>query len=540
METNFRRKNGGFKKGILLLMISMFILTTASIPTFALNQTRQSITEGTYSIHLHDDSNKVVNVIYASKAEDKAELGVDPYNGESNEKFIIRHRGNNYYSIHPTHCDYLAVNALLGNRNPGDKVTLHRYENNDNCSLWSFHKNNDGTYTIRNKHTGLVWDITNGDYTVGNRMINWTSNDYLRAQAFSLTRRDTSSVQLNIVTPSTFIKNNGRASISEGTYSFRLHDDTNKAVNVIYASKTEDKAELGVDPYNSENNEIFIIKHRGDNFYSIHPKHCSSLAVNALLGRTTPGDKVTLHRYENNDSCSLWGFYQRLDGSYTIKNKKTGLAWDIKDGNYTVGNRMINWTSNDYLRAQAFYLKKISTDTKVDIYVNNTQSGWRYPMNNWYCTWTTKTDNSWSVKNQNKPANRNDHVGIDIRSDKDSGVYAAASGTVVYKGYSSGNGNHVILSHNVNGTTVKTLYSHLSSYSNCPSVGKSVTVGQKIGVYGKSGLGNVKNGHLHFAIFKGSSNDPVGYASSFSGNKTTYSSHTFYNPNYVITYNKLP
>ena len=239
-------------------------------------------------------------------------------------------------------------------------------------------------------------------------------------------------------------------------------------------------------------------------------------------------------------SCSLWGFYQRLDGSYTIKNKKTGLAWDIKDGNYTVGNRMINWTSNDYLRAQAFYLKKISTDTKVDIYVNNTQSGWRYPMNNWYCTWTTKTDNSWSVKNQNKPANRNDHVGIDIRSDKDSGVYAAASGTVVYKGYSSGNGNHVILSHNVNGTTVKTLYSHLSSYSNCPSVGKSVTVGQKIGVYGKSGLGNVKNGHLHFAIFKGSLNDPVGYASSFSGNKTTYSSHTFYNPNYVITYNKLP
>ncbi len=162
---------------------------------------------------------------------------------------------------------------------------------------------------------------------------------------------------------------------------------------------------------------------------------------------------------------------------------------------------------------------------------NTTAStGWQWPMESFR---VSQKFNRYAGTRSGRPY----HCGIDIVS-SNTNIYAAADGTVVYKGYSNGNGYHVVLSHNVNGTTVKTLYSHLSSYSACPAVGQHVSKGQKIGVMGNTGAST--GPHLHFAIYTGSSNDPWGYTSSGGANKISYKGCVFYNPSYVIENGRLP
>lgn len=128
------------------------------------------------------------------------------------------------------------------------------------------------------------------------------------------------------------------------------------------------------------------------------------------------------------------------------------------------------------------------------------------------------------------------HAGVDLVSSKHA-IYAAADGTVSYRGYSPGNGNHVILRHTLNGSTVYTLYSHLDDFSGCPNVNQSVSLGDRIGTMGNTG--NCTGTHLHFAVFTGNSNDPYGYTKVNSSSKMSYKGCTFYNPATVISSGKL-
>ena len=461
---------------------------------YAASSARSSISDGTYAFKLNDNSSLCVNVIYASKQEDKAQIGVDNYNGESNEKFKVVHRGNNYYSIHPTHAENLCVNALLGNRTPGDKVTLHRYEANDNCSLWSFHKNSNGSYTVKNKHTGLVWDITNGNYTIGNRMINWTSNDYLRAQGYRLEKLSTSSSASTT---------SSRASISDGTYAIKLNDSSSLCVNVIYASKQEDKAQLGVDNYNGESNEKFKVVHRGNNYYSIHPTHAENLCVNALLGNKNPGDKVTLHRYEANDNCSLWSFHKNSNGSYTIKNKHTGLVWDITNGDYSIGSRMINWTSNGFLRAQGYRLEKLSSSSSasssysslINVIGGGSMTNALYGIN------TTASKISCGFDGYRNTKGR--HEGIDFTYSYGKNVYSLTDGVItnVKFGKEGSSGLSTIAIYN-KATNKTVIYLHSAPLSSL-YIGKSIAKGERIATESWRGCSKKSGSHTHVEVRNG-------------------------------------
>ena len=156
----------------------------------------------------------------------------------------------------------------------------------------------------------------------------------------------------------------------------------------------------------------------------------------------------------------------------------------------------------------------------------------QYPMSGY---WTTQRFGAYSSTMAKK--GRAYHSGIDIKSNN-TRVNAAANGIIKYRGYTSGNGNHVIIQHNLNGTTVYTLYSHLANFNGCPAVGNRVSKGAKIGVMGNTG--NSTGAHLHFGIFTGYSRDPYGYTNVNNSNKASYRGLTFYNPNYVVSYNRLP
>lgn len=86
------------------------------------------------------------------------------------------------------------------------------------------------------------------------------------------------------------------------------------------------------------------------------------------------------------------------------------------------------------------------------------------------------------------------HKGIDFTSPNKT-IMASDNGKVVYSGYNSGYGNHVILDH-MNG--YKTLYGHMSQVY--VKNGQILEKGEKIGYMGSTG--NSTGVHLHFEIMK--------------------------------------
>jgi murein DD-endopeptidase MepM/ murein hydrolase activator NlpD len=201
---------------------------------------------------------------------------------------------------------------------------------------------------------------------------------------------------------------------------------------------------------------------------------------------------------------------------------------------------------NDGTRAQVIYpisggykIAWIKSSSIPNI-SNPPSSTWQYPMANATCSWTSSTNMSWgNYSYSSSRPTRSYHVGIDLKSKtNDSYVYAAASGIVRKSGNNTANGNYVVIQHTIDQKTVYSFYAHLSTIS--VSVNNNVTKGQKIGVWGSTGTSAVGT-HLHFAIVSSlCEGNYVGYATSFSGDKTTYDSITFYNPVYVIEKGKLP
>ena len=317
------------------------------------------VADGVYYLALHDDQSLGLNVIFASTEADKATVGVDPLNGESNETFRLVNRGGGYVSLHPLHAEHLALNALLGAAcEKGSLLTLHQYEDGDDASLFYPTKQSDGSYVLRSKACGYVIDVVDGSYVTGNKAILWDANSYARAQSFFLTPAggsgSASSDLRQKVTSST---------LSNGYYVFGAYGDPNMVANVTFASVQEDRAACGLSPWDAESNEIWYVERVGSgNYVTIAPSYCKSLVLNCLLGSAAKaGQGVTLHRKQAGDTASWWLPIRNSDNSYTFVNAASGLALDLANGDCgTVGNGILVYTRNNFLAAQGWQVYKVS------------------------------------------------------------------------------------------------------------------------------------------------------------------------------------
>lgn len=119
-------------------------------------------------------------------------------------------------------------------------------------------------------------------------------------------------------------------------------------------------------------------------------------------------------------------------------------------------------------------------------------------------TWAWPTESGWSISsNYGYRINpitgaRELHGALDIAgTGYGSNIYAANSGVVEVKSYTSTAGNYVVINHN-NGYW--TQYNHMSRFADI-SVGQSVEKGQVIGYIGMTG--QATGPHLHFAVWYG-------------------------------------
>ena len=92
-----------------------------------------------------------------------------------------------------------------------------------------------------------------------------------------------------------------------------------------------------------------------------------------------------------------------------------------------------------------------------------------------------------------------DHQGTDFTPGAGSAIYAIADGVVTYTEVSDrGYGNHVWISHVVNGEKVASLYAHMQMNSSPLAVGDVIKVGDFVGLVGDTGAS--VGAHLHLEI----------------------------------------
>ncbi|MFA6171423.1 MAG: peptidoglycan DD-metalloendopeptidase family protein [Patescibacteria group bacterium] len=97
------------------------------------------------------------------------------------------------------------------------------------------------------------------------------------------------------------------------------------------------------------------------------------------------------------------------------------------------------------------------------------------------------------------------HTAIDIANKVGTPIYAADAGTVVFRGWSNGYGNNIVIDH---GGGKKTRYAHLSKFY-CTN-GQDVEKGESIGAMGSTGWST--GSHLHFEIMiNGTKYNPLNY-----------------------------
>ncbi|HXH98835.1 MAG TPA: M23 family metallopeptidase [Sphingobacteriaceae bacterium] len=241
-----------------------------------------------------------------------------------------------------------------------------------------------------------------------------------------------------------------------------------------------------------------------------------------IVNASTKNQASTLSLSENGVSIASATVYSTASGTNSIGS--IGVNENLEIGN-TSGNR-------------TFVTYRTSGADK---------SGWAassaVKLTTWM--WPVQVMNTTQDFNNYSSSRNGYHLAIDMTSSLDlDNIYAAHVGTVVYAGYSSGNGNHVIIQHN-NGDkpTIFSLYCHMSSLDQSIRNGYQIAKGEKIGVMGCTGSCTGK--HLHFSIYgRNYSTDPYGYTSS--GGTTvsrsdskivmSYSSGnvTYYDPQYVI------
>jgi len=89
------------------------------------------------------------------------------------------------------------------------------------------------------------------------------------------------------------------------------------------------------------------------------------------------------------------------------------------------------------------------------------------------------------------------HLGIDYAAPKGTPVWAAATGTVTFKGQQGGAGNLVMIKHDGG---IETAYMHLSRYADI-RVGQRIKAKTVIGYVGSTGLST--GPHLHFGVKQG-------------------------------------
>lgn len=158
-----------FRWRSLINLLITIICICISVPAYA--AARAQITEGWYKIVPAHAQSKALDV-GGAKTNPGANIQLWGYVGAPQQKFYVRHRGNNWYSIKAGNCD-LYVDAQGGVPHRGENVHLWNWNGTD-AQLWGFIDTGDGFNIVTKMQSDLVFDATGAGRSDGTNVQLWT------------------------------------------------------------------------------------------------------------------------------------------------------------------------------------------------------------------------------------------------------------------------------------------------------------------------------------------------------------------------------
>ncbi len=209
------------------------------------------------------------------------------------------------------------------------------------------------------------------------------------------------------------------------------------------------------------------------------------------------GDSDTGEPIDNEQS---WNYKKFMD---ECANRTVGYGED-QDENQGDGANCLsqqNEPLNQHFRVFTMDLSVMDYMDGIDDLPSST-SGETGPVSSDGWAFPTTTDAQ--LTSGYKPADRPDHRGVDLAQRGGAlgkPIYAAHDGTVVASGPADGFGNWIVITHDVDGKKLSTVYGHMRRQDLLVKAGDTVKAGQQIARIGSEGQST--GPHLHFEIWNG-------------------------------------
>ena len=337
------------KKMPVLIITIIFLLSINLLSTqysYAESENSEEIS-GTYRISMFESKNchMAMEVENGSK-----ELGANVQIGEwvnkNNEKnkFIIEYDKTDESYIIKSANSGKVLDSQNGGTTEGTNVWQYKYNGTD-AQKWKLQKNEDGSYSISSKKSGLYISVENGN-------IQLNKDENKNEQKFKLICLD----------------NKEERTIEDGVYKISTKENNNIVLQTRETTKENGiMIETGkwTEEISNTQRKFKITYNEDDGYYTIKSVSTEKV-LDAQNGGMTNGTKIWQYTGNYTDA-QRWKIEKNSDGSYSFMNKKSELYLDL--GEKTSEGETVQIYEKTGKNRQKFELEKVKE--KPEQYIEN-------------------------------------------------------------------------------------------------------------------------------------------------------------------------
>ena len=279
---------------------------------FKFNKITQNneIAEGLYEIETGVDSNKALDVINAYKYSG-ANVQIFTKNKANCQKVIVKREKDGYYTLTFLHSEMLL--DVANGKTANHTNVWQCKENGADAQKWKIKYAGGGYYNIISKLSGTYLTVANGG-TANCTNIEISSANGTNSQKFKFNK-------LNELY--------GTKTVPEGLYEIETGVDSNKALDVIDASKVSG-GNVQIFTKNNANCQKVKLTYLGEGYYTIMFLH-SNMLLDVANGKTADHTNVWQCR-ENGSDAQKWIIKDAGNGYYNIISKLSGTYLTVANG----------------------------------------------------------------------------------------------------------------------------------------------------------------------------------------------------------------
>ena len=278
----------------------------------------KTIEDGIYEIETALDSNKVLDVLDASKISG-ANVQIFTRNNAHCQKVEVKYQGNGYYTLAFIHSNML-LDVSNGNIVNHTNVWQCR-PNGADAQKWVIKDAGNGYYNIISKRSNTYLTVAEGKTANCTNIEIDTYNGGV-SQKF----------KFNNLAPT-----KATQTIKDGIYEIETGVDSNKALDVVNASMISG-GNVRIYDKNKEDCQRVKVKYMGDGYYTLTFEH-SKMLLDVSNGKIENHTNVWQCR-PNGADAQKWVIKDAGDGYYYIISKQSNTYLTVSGGNVEISTKI--------------------------------------------------------------------------------------------------------------------------------------------------------------------------------------------------------